>query len=175
MANETITIDIDSFDVLNVAVKLRNGQVKQFDVAEELSISKATLNEDFIEQAGKYAWWSVLAEIAKSYVESTKNAMEKAEAEADKRARTQLQLDGIKITETAVDRAIKLDEEYQAAVNAHLSAKKNAAILEKIARAFEQRKEMLINLGANLRNELDGSSDVTSSLKERARLVTKRD
>jgi flavin-binding protein dodecin len=160
--DESILTNLDSFDILTINVKLRDGKVKKFDVKKELAIDEGNLSQDFIEQPGKFAWWGVLAEVAKSYIDTTKAELERAQAGADRRAREQLDMDGLKVTESAVDKAIKLDEEYQAALKKHNLAKKNAGVLDKISKAFDHRKEMLINLGAHLRREEKGEQEIRS-------------
>lgn len=158
--------ELDNLEFLNINVKLRNGKIKTFDVKEELKIDEENLSKHFIEQPGKYAWWAVLAEIAKSYEERLEAELERIEAEADKRVRKQLELDGIKITENLVKQNIKLDKEYREALEKYQRVKKNANILGKISKAFEHRKEMLINLGAHVREKINNENDIRSLKKK---------
>lgn len=156
---------------IEIPVRLANGKIKVLNVQEELSVSEETLSQDYMEQAGKYAWWAVLAESAKAQRDKKEIDMDKAEAEADKRVRKELELDGVKITESLVKSRIKLDSEYLEAVDAYNKAKKNAAVLDKLVRAFDHRKEMLISLGAQLREEKGNVGDLRS-LKSKAKEVT---
>lgn len=145
-------IDIDDL-TMKITVRLADGSIKSFDVQEELKITKEDLNEHYIDQPGKYAWWGMLAEVAKNSMEEAKAAMEREEAEADIRVRKELDMDGKKATENLVTRMIKQDEKYIQAQQRYFEARKNYGILNMIHKAFEQRMEALISLGANLRSE----------------------
>jgi len=166
-------LEIESLDFMTFKVRLANGKVKEFDLNEELAVSEETLEDDFMNQAGKYAWWATLAEIAKNKKERMEAELDEAEAEADRRVRDILELDGVKITEALVKSRIKLDEDYKTAVNNVLEAKKYASILDKVVKALEHRKEMLISVGAHLRSGVDNASEVRS-LKEKASTIVNR-
>lgn len=164
--------EMDSLDI-EVPVRLNSGKIKVFNVKDELAISEDTLTTDFMEQAGKYAWWAVLAETAKYNKEKMEVELDKAEAQADTDARKALEVDGIKITEGAVKQRIKLDENYLEAVGDFNKAKKNASILEKVMKAFEHRKDMLMVAGSHIRESKEQSGDLRS-LKTRASDITSR-
>lgn len=164
--------ELESLDI-EVPVRLANGKIKIFNVKEELAISEETLTTDFMEQAGKYAWWAVLAETAKGHKERMELEVDKAEALADKEVRKELELDGTKITEALVKSRIKLNTGYLEAVTKFNKAKKNASILEKVSKSFEQRKDMLMVTGAHLRESKENAGDVRS-LKAKASEITNR-
>lgn len=154
-----IDLNLESLDVLNLTVRLANGSLKTYNVGEELSIDVTDLDNDFVEQPAKYAWWAVLAETAKNFKEEQEAELERVEAEADKRVRVDLELNGVKITETIVARNIKLDSDYQKQLEKSLRAKRSAMMLDRVAKAFDQRLDSLISLGANLRAE-NNNADV---------------
>lgn len=164
-------LDFGFIEDIEIPVRLADGSIVTFNALEELAISEDTLSNDFMEQAGKYAWWATLAETAKAHRDNLEAIMDKVEAEADTRVRKKLDVEGIKITESLVKSRIKLDEQYQESLKAYVKAKKNASIIEKIVRAFDHRKEMLISLGAHLREEKGHAGDLRS-LKSRAQEVT---
>lgn len=166
-------IEFGFAEEIEIPVRLANGKVKVLNVSEELAITEATLTEDYMEQAGKYAWWATLAESAKAHRDKKEIDRDKAEARADKRVRKELELDGMKITESLVKSRIKLDDEYLEAVAEYNKAKKNATILEKISRAFDHRKEMLISVGAQLREDKGNSGDVRSLQKQVSNITKK--
>lgn len=170
----SIEVEMDSFNLLNITLKLRNGDTREFNIKDELAISKATLNEDVIEQPGKYAWWAAVAEQAKHQRDHAETELDKAEAQADYNVRLKLELDGIKITEALVKQNIKLDKEYLMALNTYNLAKKNAATLDKVVKAFDQRMEALINLGANLRKEENNADISLKSMQDKARTITNK-
>jgi len=151
---------------IEVPVRLHGGKVVTFNVKEELAVSEDTLTQDFMEQAGKYAWWAMLAETAKYHRDSKEIELDKAEARADKKAREELEVSGTKITEGAVKSLIKLNDGYIDAYKAFNEAKKNAAILEKVAKAFEQRKDMLQSTGKTILSNKENTS--IDGMKNRA-------
>lgn len=155
-------LELASVDLLEVSIKLPSGEIKLFNIEEELAISETDLNRDFIQQPGKFAWWASLAESAKEIEEKLEVYQERVEGEADKRARRQLEVDGVKVTEGSVKSMIKTDEELMNASLAYNRAKKNAATLKQIVKAFEQRKEMLISLGAHIRDGHGNNNDFRS-------------
>lgn len=149
----SIEIELESLALLNVKIKTRQGQVIDYNVGDELAIDREDLDDAFIRQPGKYAWWATLAETAKAQRDHLEAFMDKAEADADYTVRLKMELDGEKITEPAVKRGIKKDEGYMEALRKYTEAKKTAAILDKIVKAFDHRLESIVNLSAKLRRE----------------------
>ncbi len=161
---------------IEIPVRLHSGKVVTFNIKDELYASEETLSEDFMEQAGKYAWWAMLAETAKHYRDSKELELDKAEARADKEAREELEVSGTKITEGAVKSLIKLNEGYIEAYQTFNESKKNAAILEKVAKAFEQRKDMLQSAGKAILHNKEYSSEIrgVDGMKNRAEQIMNR-
>jgi hypothetical protein len=151
MANN-FELELESLDI-EVSIKLANGKVHKFNVQDELEIDRDYLNDGYIDQSGKYAWWGMVLEVAKMNVEQSKANLELIESEADERVRAELDMEGVKITEALVNRKIKADTEYKTAQKALFKAKKNAGVLDKVLKAFDHRMESLISLGANIRKE----------------------
>lgn len=167
-----LDFEMSSLDI-EIPVRLSGGKIQTFNVREELEITESNLSNDFMEQAGKYAWWAVLAETAKFHKEKTELEVDVAEANADKTARKELIDESTKVTEALVKSRIKLNLEYQDAVAKFNTAKKNASILDKIVKSFEHRKEMLISVGAQIRAGQGNSGDLVS-LKSRVGDITSR-
>lgn len=156
MRENSIDIELDDLHT-SVTIKLANGNLHTFNVEEEIAIDKDDLNQNYIEQPGKYAWWGMVAEVAKVNVEEAKAKLEQVEAEADERVRSDLDMEGIKITESLVTRNIKKDKEYKEAQYDYFKAKKNAGILDKVLKAFDHRLDVLVNLGASMRKEYNNA------------------
>jgi hypothetical protein len=115
----------------------------------------------------------VLSETAKAHKEKMEVEVDKAEAQADKDVRANLELDGIKVTEALVKSRIKLEEGYLDAIADFNKAKKNASILEKISKAFDHRRDMLMVAGSHIREGRENAGDLRS-LKSKASTVTNR-
>lgn len=139
---------------LEITVNTPTG-TKTINVAEELEINQTNLNESFIEQPGKYAWWGMLAEQARYRMDQLKAEMEKEEAEADRRIRASLEANKEKVTESIVTRRIKLDPFYLEKQKRYLEAKKTYSTLDRILKAFDHRLDSMISIGANKRKEFD--------------------
>lgn len=149
----SVEIELESLALLKITIKTRNGKLVEYNVGDELAIDKEDLDDAFIRQPGKYAWWATLAETAKAQRDHLEAHMDKAEADADYTVRLKMELDGEKITEPAVKRGIKKDDGYMEAVWKYNEAKKTAGILDKVVKAFDHRLECIVNLGAKLRKE----------------------
>lgn len=160
--------------ILEVKVKLPQNAYT-LNLAEDSKIDVNDLNQGFIEQPTIFAWYAVLAALAKSNVTCLKREIEKQDdyikktliGTLDGKVRKQLEIDGEKITETKVERAIYADPEYIANVE-KLSdlkdrltvAEENSAILDVAKDTMIQRKDMLISLGAQVRSEYDNVPDL---------------
>lgn len=146
---EQLDFGLKDLDFLKFAIKLSDGTIKYFDVSDELFIDEENLNQAFIEQSGKYAWWGALAETAKAHREEMELLEAKAEANADKKARQSLKDDDIKVTEAGVKQRMKLDQTLELASKAVIKAKKNEKTLDRIVKAFEHRKDALVSISYN--------------------------
>lgn len=139
------------------------------DLESDLAINPGDINESFIDQPAKFAWWAVLAAKARSKADRLKAAADKQDdfirktltGQLDTKVRQQLELDGEKITESKVTSAIFKHPEYVEAVDtynnlreAYINADEDARTLEAAREAMNQRKDMLISLGAMLRMDV---------------------
>lgn len=151
----------DGLDI-QIPVRLNSGEVRVFNVSEELAFSEETLSQDFMEQSAKYAWWAVVAEKARATTKAYEAKLAVAEAEADEKAREELPASGKKVTESQVASFIKKDAGYQSALAKVNAARSNQGIVERVVRAFEQRKDMLLVAGSHIRSERAMSGELRS-------------
>lgn len=139
-----------------ILVKLEDKDY-QTNWQEEVKIARETIDENMIEQASIYGWYGVLAAMVDDVAGNKKLDLAVLEAELyDEHRKKALETPGSKVTEGAINSMIKQDERFIAATLDVLTAKKNKNVFDAIVRSFEQRKEMLINLGAKYRKEMDG-------------------
>ena len=159
------------WSILSVEVKTKR-TTDVMNLADDLAIDEGNINEAFINQPALYAWWATVAAQARAISDHSKLDVERQEdyikktlmGELDTKVRQELDMNGEKITESKVEKAIYASEEYKAA-NEELFALKEkylndseTAITLEIARdSMNQRKDALISLGAQLRNESDNS------------------
>ena len=143
--------------------------VNQENMAEELSINVGNLSESFTDQTAKYAYWSSLTIQAKNKVERKKLELEVKEdfvkktliGILDNRIRTRFKDEGVKATETLVVNTIYTEPDYRQAKEEIFKLKEELldlqeeySVLEGIREAFNQRKDMLISLGAHVSAEM---------------------
>lgn len=159
------------WSILNVEVKTKRTK-DVMNLADDLFIDEDNINESFINQPALYAWWATVAAQARAIADHTKLDVERQEeyikktlmGELDTKVRQELDMNGEKITESKVTNAIYASDEYKEATEELFTLKEKylndseTAITLEIARdAMNQRKDALISLGAQLRNESDNS------------------
>jgi len=124
---------------------------------EDIEIDPSDLDAEFVEQPRKFAWWAMVCELAKDQLARRKYDLEKLYAVVDADRRMDAVKSKVKKTERMIENEVITDKRYQQAKLDMLDAKRQHGILYAGKQAFEQRKEMLISLGANYRAE--GNAD----------------
>lgn len=157
--------------ILSINVKTSTSE-NLVDLSEDLKIDMDNINDAFCNQPAKFAWWATVASQAKALVDRKKLEIEKREeylkktlvGELDVVVRTELELNGEKITETKVtnsiyshDMYVETQKEIHNLKNELLELQNNYTTLEIAKESMIQRKDMLISLGAQLRNETNNS------------------
>jgi len=125
---------------------------------KQLEIDENDLNRELTKQPGLYSRWGILAVEAKSYRDKLEEVLKVADAKIEDEIRTKAEKENRKYKITGGEILSKLlqDPRHTKAMADYLKAKKEADILWVGAReAFAQRKDCLISLAANLREELD--------------------
>lgn len=165
-------------DILNFTIATVDGVPTETELGDDLAIDPGDINQSFIDQPGKFAWWAVMAAKARAKADRLKVAAEKQDdfirktlvGTLDSKVRQELELDGEKITESKVTSGIYKHADYIAAVDEYnklreqwVQANEDASVLEAARDAMYQRKDMLISLGANMRMDM---SNVELSMKK---------
>lgn len=145
-------------------------------IADDVQIDNGNLDQEFLGQAEKYAWWAFLTEHAKDQVNQIKSELDVLYARLDHKVRTKAQIAAVdakakkqvpvKYTEKMVENEVITSNEYQELVARYNDAKKQAGLATAGMMAMNQRRDMLLQLGANYRTE--GQADPII-LKEAAR------
>lgn len=163
---------------LELDVNMSGKHYKQ-DLAEDLKINVDDINESYIDQPSKFAWWAVLAAQARARADKLKSSVDKQDehirktlmGELDAKVREELELDGEKVTEGKVTNGIYKHPRYveemaklHALRDEFVEANEDASILGAAKDAMNQRKEMLISLGAQLRTDM---SNVELDMKKK--------
>jgi hypothetical protein len=131
------------------------GERRSVNYGEELRLAEETINENLRDQPSLFAYYAVLAEIADSEMAEAKLALEVTESQLDAQVRAELIAAGTKATETMIRGKIVTNDVYLAAVSQLNVLRKNYGILRAIKEAFSHRKDMLVTLASNMRQQMD--------------------
>lgn len=160
-------MDIKRKEMLEIEVRTNNALVKA-NLADDLEIDTGDINKAYIEQPGKFAYWATVALQAKFVYERKKQEVNRQEeylkktmyGELDSIIRKQMEMDGEKITESKVVSNICINEAYLEEQQKLYELQDELLVLQEryhqldVAKeAMNQRKDMLISLGAQLRQE----------------------
>ncbi len=138
----------------------------QKKILKDLDIPAGSLSNEFIKQAPKFAYWSFLFETAKKHRQSAKLSIDVFIAEKSKKLKKKN-----KLSDKAVENVVKSHSTYKKLYDAFIGCQYAEGVLSVAKEAFEQRSSMLVSLGANLREELDGDIKI---LKEKAKEKKKK-
>lgn len=172
--------------ILEITVRTKTSE-NVIDLAEDLKIDVDNINEAFIDQPCKYAYWATVAAQAKTLADRKKLEVEKQEdylkktliGELDIEVRRDLELEGEKITESKVTNSIFAHDRYKEEseklykLKAELvELQAQVATLEAAREAMDQRKDSLISLGAQLRTD-GGNADLTIKKQQANEIINR--
>ena len=152
----TVDLFVESLDFDTINIKTASGETVTFNLKQELTINEFDMNSEFALQPSKYVYWSSLLETVRSYLESAQLTEEVKRADLYEPARLALVASGVtKPTKDQIDAKILQTPEYittkETVARYSLYVKK----LQYIVKAFEQRKDMIQQMGAEKRRQLD--------------------
>lgn len=117
----------------------------------DLSVSMAMTR-----QAALFAHYSTLAAKATWQSDRAKQQVDLVYANLDQQIRDDLTTAGTKFTEKVIESMIVRDSTYQAAMERAHEARAISRMVEAAADSFRHRKDMLIQIGADMRQEKQG-------------------
>ena len=123
----------------------------------DLKISPENLGQEFEDQSSIYFRYCYLRERAKSHRDETKFDLELLEAQLDNKAREKHKDTDVKVTNVFIESIVRRQTAWIDQRRKHMEAVFVADTLEAVARAFEQRANMLSMLGAHQRYEIEQS------------------
>ena len=160
-------MDNNRREILEIEVHTNKSRTT-VNLADDLDIKSTHINTAYMEQPGKFAYWSTVALQAKFACERKKQEVNRQEeylkktlyGELDNLIRKNMEMDGEKITESKVASNICTNEQYLTAQAKLYELQDELLILQEryqqldaAREAMNQRKDMLISLGAQLRQE----------------------
>lgn len=153
-----LDLRVSDLEFLKVRVIDENGESLVFDLTEELNVNEFNVRKEFLNQPGKYTYWTSLLERLRMYQENYELQAEKRKAELYETSRIALIEGGVsKPTKEQISAQIMLDEQYYNLKQSIINLSFNVRQIQYVVKAFEQRKDMLIQYGADLRREYEYS------------------
>lgn len=144
------------------------------ELKEDIQYSEAAISNAYSDQASKFVHYAHLAQQAAHQTDRLKSKLDLTEAKIDKEIRDEAADKGSKVTEKYIANQIILDKRYQKALENYHEAKMISGLTKEALDAFRQRRDMLIQVGADLREEMKGElrmrakEDRKSDIKDRA-------
>lgn len=137
----------------------------------EIAVSENNLDTAMMQQAGLFAWHAAEAARAEAQHARVKLRFEVVEAKLYDRHRKALALTGEKVTEKMVENAVKLDPEYLQAKNLVIEAEMLSGFNKAAVEALRHRKDMIVQLGADRREESKGQVRTLAHEDNKARAL----
>lgn len=138
-----------------------SGDLKTFidpdRLQDDLNFSTNNISLAMTRQAALFAHYSNLSAQAEYQRDRAKQQVDLLKATLDQKFRDSLSMAGTKYTETSLDSLITKDSTYQAAVTRAHEARAIAKMVDTAADSFRHRKDMLIQVGADAREEKKGN------------------
>lgn len=119
------------------------------------------MEDAWINHHGRYAYYGTLAAKSNFQHNQFKDKLEKLEALLDAKYRTQILREGGKPTEKAIEALIKTDKNWSKMATLVNTARMYADIHKTNLTALEHRKDMLMQMGAQMRKEMEGQLRMT--------------
>lgn len=131
--------------------------IDELQLRQDLEFTEATISMAMTRQAPLFAHYSTLAHKAQYQADRAKQQVDLVEAQLDQAYRDKFISEGVKASENMVKAAITRDAAYQEAQNKRHEAQAIAEMVKSAADSFRHRRDMLIQVGADLREEKKGS------------------
>lgn len=141
---------------------------------KDISVSENNLDNAMMQQAGLFAYHAAEAARAEAQYARVKLRFDVVEARLYDRHRKALAAAGEKVTEKMVENAVKMDADFLAAKNLVIEAEMLAAFNKGAVEALKHRKDMIVQLGADRREETKGQTRISvadashANVKDRA-------
>lgn len=139
----------------NKLVVDNDGRHQEIDLGDYLNIDDADISQEYIKQAGMYAFLSELLAAADRDLQYADMAKDQAEAESDAYWRDYHDKRGEKYTEGVIKADIKMDEDCIKSQTTFIERQYNVNLLKALVNSMKMKADMLISLGAQRRSEYD--------------------
>lgn len=135
--------------------KIRN-VIDSEQLTKDLTYSLNNLSDAMVSQASLFAHYAVLAARAAKQVDDVKLLLENTEAAVYRKLRDDAAAAGEKVTETQLEKMVARHERVVATKKALNEAKQIEKVANLAVESFRHRRDMLVQLGAYERQEMQG-------------------
>lgn len=142
-------------ELLNAAEAHKDTQINPIDLTNEM-----------IMQPGLYLKYALKHQKAMRTEGNAKLALEVTQSATDKRIRDDAAEKGEKLTEAKISSQVSTDKRVIAAIKAYNDAKSDTALTKDILEALKQKRDMIVQLGVNAREEMKGEVRVMDTRSE---------
>lgn len=139
----------------------------------EMQVTETNLDNCMMQQASLRAFHGAQAARAEAQASSIKARFEVKEAQLYHNHRTALVGAGEKVTEKAVENAVKMDPKWIAMKIMVIEAESIAAVAKSCVNSLSDRRDMIIQLGADRRDESKGQARVMQAQADRESLTNR--
>ena len=126
-------------------------------LVDDLFIDRTDLSFAFEVHSERFSWYATAYELALDAEQRIKAQLDRAYAQLDVQARTNMEAAGVKVTEKKVENTVITHPQYIKLQNDYFDAKREAGLLKAAKDAMVHRKDCLVSLGANVRQEMQSN------------------
>lgn len=138
---------------------------------KDLTIDTSNINEELAQQPARYMEYAKRAVYARAQADRAKTSFEIEESRLDHQYRTTLKEENPKVTEPAIRAAVVGDPRWKTFNTRMIQAQTIYRLAEKAERAFDDRKDMVLQIARNLAKEMEGGLRVVSNQDNRERML----
>lgn len=140
-------INVDDMEFNKVTVRDNSGNTFEYDMQEELMINRHDLRTELEEQSSKYMFWTGMLERVRANLEAADRELEYIVSQLYEPIRERLETKmGKNPTKAQIDAMINQQEIYQNQKKKVEEVDYQSRRLAYIVKAFEQRKDMLVQI-----------------------------
>lgn len=162
-------------EIEGTVVSFKQGdKLIKFDIPEVFALDEANLSNDMMSQAALYAFFAAKLAEAEKELAKVEFTLDMEYAKADEDFRLDLDTNNRKYTEAVIKSLITRDESYQKVKNKQIEAQYVVDLLKAIVKALQMRAEMLISLGANMRQEMGMTGMSTNTMDKSVSVAVQR-
>lgn len=147
-------INVNDMEFNKVTVRDNSGNTFEYDMQEELMINRHDLRTELEEQSSKYMFWTGMLERVRANLEAAERELEYIVSQLYEPIRERLETKmGKNPTKAQIDAMINQQEIYQNQKKKVEEVDYQSRRLAYIVKAFEQRKDMLVQISTAERKQ----------------------